>query len=337
MEQKLYDTGIVVVADSFDYDATTLGRDDRRIDRPHSVYIDAMLDAFRDRFSRVVWYEQPAKLVENIHLHSDDVVVPYWFGQDSRNRHALVPGICEAAGIRYTGGDVYTKTICNDKALSKVLCRHAGLQVAEGIVVHDDHGLGTLWELQYPCVVKPAFEGTSLGIDQNNIVDDARAAQYLAAHLLKEFAQPIIVEEFVIGKEVSICLLGHGGKVRLWHAAERHVIGDDDYFLENLYSFSEKKSDSIDLGLRSVKSQIHESVFAACRRLFTWLDKVEHIRIDGKLTSAGFVVIELTPETHLGADAEFCGTLAFEGISYPDLLAKMIANSLERYQNLDAS
>jgi len=337
MQQKLPETGIIVVADSFDYDANTLSWADRRIDRPHSMYIQEMLDAFRERFSRVVWYENPNDFVRNLPMHSDDVVVPYWFGQDSRNRHALVPAICEAAGIRYIGGDVYTKTISNDKALSKALCRQAGLRVADGLVVFDEHDLLALRDLNYPCVAKPIFEGTSLGISQNNIVEDVSSAQLLAISLLKEFKQPVIVEEFLSGREVSICLLGYGDYVRMWHAAERYVMGDDDYFLKNLYSFSEKKSDAFDLRLRSVKSEIPEAVYTACHRLFTWLDKVEYIRIDGKLSAKGFAVIELTPETHLGANAEFCGTMAFEGVNYPDLLATMIENSLERYRSLDAS
>jgi D-alanine-D-alanine ligase len=159
MQLKLREIGIVVVADSFDYEGDALSWHDRRIDRPHSAYIQAMLDAFRERFSRVIWYECPNDFVRNIQRHSNDVVVPYWFGQDSRNRHALVPGICEAANIRYIGGDVYTKTICNDKALSKTLCRQAGLQVADGVVVFDERDLGALYDLGYLAFSLGQFEG----------------------------------------------------------------------------------------------------------------------------------------------------------------------------------
>lgn len=71
----------------------------------------------------------------------------------------------------FVGADAYAKVICNDKELSKVICRQANLTVPVSAV------LSSLEDIQYasyvplPVVVKPNYEGTSLGITQKNLCD----------------------------------------------------------------------------------------------------------------------------------------------------------------------
>jgi len=147
-----------------------------------------------------------------------------------------------------------------------------------------------------------------------------------------------LIEEFVSGKEVSICLVGWKNKVVAWEAAERFMDGDDDYFINKLYTYVEKKSSELPLFLRSVKSQITKEVYTSCVNLFSLLDKVEFMRIDGRLNNTEFTVIELTPETHLGDDAEFCGAFIAGGnFTYNSIVKLLIENCLERYQSQNAS
>jgi len=337
MSQFNYPETIILVADAFDYDGASLDVNNRLIDRPHRSYIDEMLAALESIHPNVIWYDSPAEFINKIDLHKSDLIFPYWFGADSRNRHSLVPAICESSGIRYLGGDAYTKIVCNDKNLSKHLCREAGLSTPKSILIKTEADFIFLAQLDYPCVVKPLFEGSSLGISQVNLVDSGSAAKKLARVLLKEFRQPVLVEEYVPGKEVSICLIGWGDNIKLWEAGERYVEDKEDYFLTHLYSYQEKKGEDMCLSLRSVRNEIPYHTLEACWKIFNTLDKVEFIRIDGRLNEAGFSVIELTPETHLGADAEFCGSFMTQGYTYCEVLAFLIENCLERYQNQSAS
>lgn len=332
-----YPETIVLVADAFDYDGTSLEVNNRLLDRPHRSYIDEMLVALKSIHPNVVWYSSPAEFISRIHIHKTDLVFPYWFGADSRNRHSLIPAICESASIRYLGGDAYTKIVCNDKNLSKHLCRESGLDTPKSILIKTESDFIFLAQLDYPCVVKPVFEGSSLGISQDNLVNSGSSAKELARNLLKEFRQPILVEEYVPGKEVSICIIGWGDNIKLWDASERYVEDEDDYFLTHLYSYDEKKREDMRLSLRSVRDEIPSSTLDSCWKVFNALDKVEFMRIDGRLSEAGFSVIELTPETHLGADAEFCGSFMAQGYTYSEILAFLIENCLERYQNQSAN
>ena len=333
---KLFDfDSIVLIADWIEYDSENLEVYDRDMDKPHKEYVVKLINTLRSIHPNVIHYDSPKAFIDNISNHADDLVIPFWSGQNSRNRYSIVPAICEAANIRYIGGDVYTKTVCNDKTLSKILYEQSGLNAARGFTINSEQDIKGLDNLTFPCVVKPMFEGTSLGISERNLVKSKEEAIPVIRDLLDEFKQPIVAEEFIAGKEVSICLIGRQDKVIAWDAVERYVVGNDDYFMTRLYAFHEKKTYTIPLELRSVTSEITHEVFEACHKLFTYLDKVEFMRIDGRLKGSKFTVIELTPETHLGADAEFCGAFIASGqYSYAQLMQVLMENCLERYRNL---
>jgi D-alanine-D-alanine ligase len=87
--------------------------------------------------------------------------------------------------------------------------------------------------------------------------------------------------------------------------------------------------------MRNVKHEIWDGLFEACKRVFRYLDKVEYMRIDGKLSGNSFKILELTPESHLGKNAEFCSTFLAEGkYAFSDVVAMLIENCLERYSCL---
>ncbi|HEX2901000.1 MAG TPA: hypothetical protein VHS96_14880, partial [Bacteroidia bacterium] len=176
---------------------------------------------------------------------------------------------------------------------------------------------------------------SSLGITQRNLVRDCATASALAVELLAEFGGPIIAEEFVSGREVSICLIGYGDKIREWAAGERYVLNDETFLMHNLYAFDDKYVEENTLGMRNVKHEVWDGLFEACKRVFRYLDKVEYMRIDGKLSPDSFKIIELTPESHLGKNAEFCSTFLAEGkLTFPELVGTLIDNCLERYSHL---
>lgn len=330
---------IVLVADDIDFDDREANPLNRQVDRIHRYYVEEISEAIRLAGYEVQLYRSPAELIANVHKHADDLVFPYWQGINSKNRHALGPAICEAAGLKYIGGDTFAKSICNDKHVTKLLCRDLGLDTPPSVAVKDEGDLHLMESLALPFVVKPMFEGSSLGITQRNLVRDMATARALALELLAEFGGPIIVEEFVSGREVSICLVGYGDHIVEWAAGERYVLNDETFLLHNLYAFDDKYVAENTLGMRNVKAEIWPELFDACKRIFQYLDKVEYMRIDGKLTAdRKFHIIELTPESHLGKNAEFCSTFLAEGkLSFDELIGLMISNCLERYRLMTPS
>ena len=67
----------------------------------------------------------------------------------------------------------------------------------------------------YPVIVKPAFEGSSKGIRGRCLVDSAAEAVAAALRLADEYEQPVLVEEFIDGDEVTVGLVGNGARVEV--------------------------------------------------------------------------------------------------------------------------
>ncbi|MBI1184811.1 hypothetical protein GC194_11090 [bacterium] len=329
---QFYNSGkaVVIISDCADFDPAALSVTNRDVDRVHRDYVDELRDAIKTFHNHVVVYNSPLQFMKNIEKHANDLVLPYWYGINSRNRHALVPAICEAANIAYIGGDTYTKTVTNDKQLCKWHIEKAGLQAPRSTLLYAPNEHQAYAHFDYPLVVKPLFEGTSLGISQDNLVENQADAQRLVQWVFDEFGGPVMVEEFARGREVSICLIGHHQKISAWATAERYKVNQENYLHDKLYAFADKNSEEGVFALRSMNLMVPQKVLDASFRLFAMLDKVEYMRVDGRLNGDSFKVIELTPESHLGHDAEFCGTFISNGRSYHEVIKMVVDNSLER-------
>src|ERR1700688_4681662 len=129
-------------------------------------------------------------------LH-DTVVWPHWNGSRNRNRTGYAAAICEIYGLRYVGPDPYARLIANDKSLSKVFLRRAGLESPACILVVTTTQTDLISALRFPVIVKPNMVGSSIGIDQGSICRPMEEAKYLALRHQCNFPEVIIVEEFV--------------------------------------------------------------------------------------------------------------------------------------------
>src|SRR5215475_6547230 len=125
------------------------------------------------------------------------------YGEDG-----CIQGLLELLGIPYTGSGVLASAIAMNKARAKELFRLNNLPTAPGYVVEAEHGGGEdLVELHgsfgFPVVVKPAGEGSSLGI---RIARDELELEAAVEEALR-FDDDVLIERFIEGKEISVGIL----------------------------------------------------------------------------------------------------------------------------------
>jgi D-alanine-D-alanine ligase len=128
-----------------------------------------------------------------------------------RAREGQVPGVLEMLGIPYVGSDPLTLALCLDKPLAKRIALSGGVvtpryQVIESV---DDLLHFRDSDINFPVIVKPAFEGSSKGIHLDSRVGHLNQMCSLVKALLETYHQPALVEEFVPGIEVTVGLVGH--------------------------------------------------------------------------------------------------------------------------------
>jgi D-alanine-D-alanine ligase len=244
-------------------------------------------------------------------LH-DAVVWPHWNGSRNRNRTGYAAAICEIYGLRYVGPDPYARLIANDKSLSKVFLRRAGLESPASVLVTTPTQADLISALRFPVIVKPNMEGSSIGIDQGSICTTIEAAKDLALHRLGNFPEGIIVEEFVSGPEVFISLaFDKAGSFR-WGCSER-IVGEESSFLINhVYDYNLKFSRDRRVALRPVEFMTDE-LLAKIVQLTADLKTIDLIRLDGRLSDGELLIIEITPDPLMTPYSEFLGTLALAG------------------------
>ena len=123
------------------------------------------------------------------------------YGEDG-----CVQGLLEVLGIPYTGSGVLASGLAMNKGKAKEIFRLHNLPTAPGYVVQADSGediIESHGSFGYPVVVKPAGEGSSLGI---KIARDELELEAAVEEALR-FDDDVLVERFIDGKEISVGIL----------------------------------------------------------------------------------------------------------------------------------
>ncbi|MCA1325093.1 hypothetical protein [Herbaspirillum sp. alder98] len=329
--KRIWDGTVLLVADPSEGEIPSTEYD-RRIDRPLANTVDMIRAALESCGDKVISFSDLSQFTSDINKHPNSLVFPYWFGESSRSRHGLVPAICEASKVMFVGADAYAKVVCNDKELSKTICRQSGLQVPSSAILTTLDDLDFASYLTPPIVVKPNYEGTSLGISDKNLCKSWDEVRRIAEVLFKQLGQPVILEEFIVGREFSACILGNprsGVKIQVggWK-----INGNSDFLNNRLNTFDLKLPSGYTFVFEDLNKSIEQSVNEAFLDCFDRLGKTELLRIDGRITPDNSVVIlELTPDIYLGPDGEFCSAFGYNEKTFKEFISQLVTNSLEGY------
>ena len=129
-------------------------------------------------------------------------------GFQGRNREAHVPAFLEMLGVPYTGSDVLTLAVSLDKPTTKKLLQQSHVPTPKFQVFYS--ALDVLDnDLCFPLFVKPAHEGSSIGITAASKVQTEAELRERVAYVIRYYRQPALVEEFVKGREFTVGILGN--------------------------------------------------------------------------------------------------------------------------------
>src|SRR6202171_4541282 len=164
----------------------------------------AAVESALSKLGRVVRLEANEDFPERLRQTKPHIVFNIAEGFYGVNREAHVPAICEFYGIPYSGSDPFTLSLCLDKARTKETLTFHGIPTPKFAVVEKLEDLeGAAESLNLPLFVKPLHEGSSKGITDSNLCWDARQLRAQAKLLLENYDQPVLVEEYLPGKEFT--------------------------------------------------------------------------------------------------------------------------------------
>lgn len=261
-----------------------------------------------------------------------DLVFNIAEGIKGRSREAQVPAICELFAQPYTFSDPLTCALTLDKALAKRIVRDGGLPTAPFIVVNNIDEAANI-SLPMPLFFKPVAEGSSKGITGQSLVKENAelVTTYQALH--SQFQQPILVETFLPGREVTVGIIGNGSNAKVVGAME--VIFTDQaetaaYTTLNKKEYLERVAyqlliSSEPLAMEAQKLALEVYHIFGCR---------DAARVDLRCDADGelqFLEINPLPGLdHIYSDLPIMGRLA--DVKYTEIINAIVNAAWQRYQ-----
>jgi D-alanine-D-alanine ligase len=138
-----------------------------------------------------------------------DLVFNFCEGMYGLGREALVPALLDAYRIPYTFSDPVVLSVSLHKGLTKRIVRDAGVATPDFAVVETAADVETV-RLRYPLFAKPVAEGTGKGITPRSRIENEEELRGICDALLESYRQPVIVEEYLPGREFTTAIIGTG-------------------------------------------------------------------------------------------------------------------------------
>lgn len=279
-------------------------------------------------------YSHPVELTRNIDKHKKDLILSAWNGEHSPSRVSIIPAICESSSIRYVGADAASRIICNDKELSKSIARKLGFKVAKGLRLIRKEDFRLLDNLRLPVIVKPCNEGSSIGISRHSVCRSYSDIKRRTKLLWEKGFSHVYAEEFVIGREVCICIMGNAMGPSYAKCIEVTIDGNSEYLRENPYDAEIKKGRVGNRKLDILPDELLSSELKMAKRAFKYFAKVNLFRVDGRLNDKGeFIFIEFATQPTFGRASEVYIALSPFFPTYRDFIRALLRSEIK--QSLD--
>jgi D-alanine-D-alanine ligase len=242
------------------------------------------------------------------------------FGEDG-----TVQGALELLGIPYTGSGVMASAIAIDKVMTKRVWLAEGIPTPRFTLLHRggytrEQVIGVPDDLGLPVIVKPAREGSSIGVAKVQGYSGMAAAVEAAAALDAD----VLCEEFVAGDEVTCPILGTGEEARALPVI-RIVAPEGNYDYQNKY-FTDDTKYLVPCGLPEGEEQaIQELVVKAYRVLGCrgW-GRID-VMIDARTRQPSLLEINTSPGMTGHSLVPMSARAA--GISYEELCVMLLASA----------
>ncbi|MDD5126960.1 MAG: ATP-grasp domain-containing protein [Dehalococcoidales bacterium] len=283
---------------------------------------------------RVIRLGGGQEFLNNILHEKVDCVFNIAEGRGSyRSRESQVPAVLEMLDISYSGSDPQCLAVCLDKPLTKQLVAAAGIKIPQSLTVADTKELATVnWpDFPFPAIIKPAFEGSSKGVRLTSLVEDARQVQESVINLLKIYNQPVMVEEFIDGDEVTVGMVGNTppqvlGMMRIVpKTVNRHFV----YSLEVKRDY--KRLVEYECPAKLAESTL-KAISDASRKSFEVLGCRDFARVDFRIDASGVpYFLEINPLPGLGTYSDLVIMALKVGWTHHGLISAVLNAALKRY------
>jgi D-alanine-D-alanine ligase len=248
-----------------------------------------------------------------------------------------VPASLELMDLPYTGAPPGCLAISYDKALVRALAAQLDIPVPNESYVRPDDQMATLPSV-FPALLKPNFGDSSEGITKNSVVDDQKGLIDYLEFLRSRFPKrPVLVQEFLSGKEYSVALIGNPRQgllalplleVDYSNLDKRlpQILGYESKWLPRSPYWTQIKYRESD-----ASEQIQAQLINYSKSLFERLQCRDYARFDYRADDQGTIkLLEVNPNPGWCWDGKMNLMAEYNGWSYTEFLEQILFAACER-------
>lgn len=254
-------------------------------------------------------------------------------GQRGASREAHVPALCEMLGAACTGPGVLGAALCQDKVTAKIVLGAKGVRTPRWVDVPVGELPSRTALPPFPLFVKPAREGSSMGISPRSLVTTREELHRQVTIVHQAYRQPALIETFLPGREFTVGLVGNGDLEVLPVMEINHHAVPAGY--PAVYSYQFKKewdADRFYLCPAPVDDRLAQELGDVARKSFAALECRDVARVDLRLDAEGKVhVLEVNPLPGMApAFSDLPRMADAAGIGYRGLIERILAAAVSR-------
>ncbi len=270
-----------------------------------------VVEQLRDFMPRVIEGQRPG------------MVFNMAYGIQGVSRYTHLPAILEMLGVPYVGSNPLAHGLALDKVIAKIVFQNAGLPTpafwnfASPQDVFDD--------LTFPVIVKPKMEAVSYGI---RVVDNESDLRDAVKHIIDEFQQHVLVEQFIPGREFAVGLLGNGPPEVL-PIVEIDLEGDPTAIQTARDKLKKPRDKICPAELSKEKA---EEIRNLVQRAFRSLELFDFARVDLRMDADGnLYILEINSMASLGLTGAYVHAAKTAGYTYESLINRILDVAAMRY------
>jgi len=122
---------------------------------------------------------------------------------------SFTPFLLDKLEIPYTGPDAKNCVIAFNKCLTKKILESLDIRTSKFVLIDDPTNIKIPDNMSYPLFIKPIMGGCSLGIEDQNLVFSRELCEANSKYLIEYIQQPVLVEEFLGGREFTVGIFGN--------------------------------------------------------------------------------------------------------------------------------
>jgi D-alanine-D-alanine ligase len=303
--------------------------------------LSGALNALGHEAQAVVVDREIDALVAALRRYAPDLV--FNLAESFRGKSALesnVAALLNLLDYRYTGSSPAGLLVAGDKSLTKKVLRFHGIKTPEFATLYRG-AVDWAEDLSFPVIVKPPQEDASLGITSASVVREIKDLFARIDELQSEYQTPVLVEQFIDGREFYVGVLGNANPEALpvieldfssFPADRPRIASWNAKWGEDGEGSGAEFAGTQSIFPNNLADELVDRMRQVAVESFNALRLRDYARIDLRVADSGEIyVIEVNPNCYLERESEFARAAKQHGLDYDALIARIVDLATARY------